>query len=474
MTGELPSQLPLNLPEIRVHNNLVEAFAPMTLGKQRILNYLLAFEIHPFHPVEETYEVPIADFRRQYDISTNRVYRYVDELTDDLMATNLTIRKLEQGDPDDEPSFQKINFFSHCSYQRRRGVLEIGFTPKFLPYVENLKACFTRIPFDDVRHLSCVYSAQILMILNQWEATGRPFHQFDYEKLRFMLGVGEKKYTRWDNFKSRVLEPAETDLKTHSSTFFTWEALRKGRGGKVIAIRLYPHKKVSLPRTSLQPDLFGTSADTAALIALGFSKAKAADLAAQHSPEYLAWVCGKINERIAEAKAKKTPIQNPQAYAAKVIAEEGDNFAALAKQQDEIAQLQEAERIAKAQTLAKQLDMREQAAQDYLEREYERWLNQHLKERLEADLEAAQALQTDFETSRLPEAEEWIQTEFQKKGYRSLSVEIDFHRFVDEQWNLAQEFPFEHFLKDEGFEVRRTEDKVLLLKQGEAVLFPMS
>lgn len=52
-----------------------------------------------------------------------------------------------------------------------------------------------------------------------------------------ILGLKKDEYSLFKNFKNRVLEPARLELSEKTGQSFSWEAVRQGRGGKVVGVR---------------------------------------------------------------------------------------------------------------------------------------------------------------------------------------------------------------------------------------------
>lgn len=70
-------------------------------------------------------------------------------------------------------------------------------------------------------------------ILKQYEKVGE--RTITLQELRELIGVADKEYPRWDNFKARVLDSCQQALKDYTDICFTYEPVRRGKGGKVTA-----------------------------------------------------------------------------------------------------------------------------------------------------------------------------------------------------------------------------------------------
>jgi len=78
-------------------------------------------------------------------------------------------------------------------------------------------------------------------ILKQYEYVGA--REVTLKDLREFLGIKTDEYKDWDNFRRRVLEPAQQSLASNTDIKFTWEPVRKrGYGGKIDKLKFYIEK----------------------------------------------------------------------------------------------------------------------------------------------------------------------------------------------------------------------------------------
>ena len=60
--------------------------------------------------------------------------------------------------------------------------------------------------------------------------------------LRGLLGIEKEEYPRWSDFKRRVIDSCQQALLESTDIKFTYEPIKKGRGGKIVAITFYIEK----------------------------------------------------------------------------------------------------------------------------------------------------------------------------------------------------------------------------------------
>ena len=62
----------------------------------------------------------------------------------------------------------------------------------------------------------------------------------DYDKAEeLLLSKAKNSYSRWTNFKTRILDKSVDEINTKTDVHIDWESTKSGRGGKVISITFY-------------------------------------------------------------------------------------------------------------------------------------------------------------------------------------------------------------------------------------------
>ena len=62
----------------------------------------------------------------------------------------------------------------------------------------------------------------------------------DYDKAEeLLLSKSKNSYSRWTNFKTRILDKSVDEINTKTDIHIDWESTKSGRGGKVISITFY-------------------------------------------------------------------------------------------------------------------------------------------------------------------------------------------------------------------------------------------
>ena len=109
-----------------------------------------------------------------------------------------------------------------------------------LSYMFDFKKYYFKYQLWNALRLGTVNQLRMYEILKQYETAGA--REIKLTDLRSFLGIGEDEYPRWDRFKDRVLDSCQQALSENTDIKFTYEPIKKGRGGKITAIKFIIEK----------------------------------------------------------------------------------------------------------------------------------------------------------------------------------------------------------------------------------------
>jgi len=99
------------------------------------------------------------------------------------------------------------------------------------------KGCF------NVLGLSSTNQYRMYKILKQHEKIKENTLVLSLDELKERLGMGKNEYSRYGDFKYRVLDPCQKALQKNTDIRFIYEPYgKKGKGGKVLALKFYIEK----------------------------------------------------------------------------------------------------------------------------------------------------------------------------------------------------------------------------------------
>jgi plasmid replication initiation protein len=209
---------------------------------------LLASKVHHKDEDFKVYEIPVTELMGPHYGGEN--LKELGAVVDRIMSRVLTIYD------GDGKGWTKYNVFSRCRYRSRDGVLELGFHPDLRPHYLQLKERFTQYSLAEFMSLPSIYSQRLYEILKSWSDKSEV--EIAIGELCDMLDVPSSFRANFKDFRRRVLEQSHKNIveREGSSLWYDWEAIKKGRGGKVAAIRFVfnPSKAEELAKNNQPTD----------------------------------------------------------------------------------------------------------------------------------------------------------------------------------------------------------------------------
>ena len=194
-------------------NKLIEAKYSLSTLQQKVLLQAIA-KIEPTD-TKHIYQFSIMDFAESvYLKGSKTIYNQMATICDQLTDLRKFYIKKEDG------GIAYINWVASAEYIPKEAVVEVEFSQKLMPYLIELKEQFTTY-----------YLAKL----------GR--RKIELENLRQLVGTTEidqngeiikEDYPLYANFKSRVILPAQKELRQKTDICFTFKEQKQGR--KVISI----------------------------------------------------------------------------------------------------------------------------------------------------------------------------------------------------------------------------------------------
>lgn len=207
----------------------------MTLTEVRLLVFLVKMLDSRSAEPKATHDIHVMDFARFYRLSRKDLYSFIDQLTDELMRQQFKISS--------EEGFKKYAWITDAEYLAGRGILRLTLHKKFEPFVIGLSRDFTQVPAEDFQNIRSKFSIWFLLLAAKGLKLGK--REYSREKLQEMVGaVG---YQNYSDFRRRVLEVAEEELKEKTSVYFEWEVASKS-GKSPVSFDLFFHRNDEVVR----------------------------------------------------------------------------------------------------------------------------------------------------------------------------------------------------------------------------------
>ncbi|MBP8020273.1 MAG: replication initiation protein [Agitococcus sp.] len=206
-------------------NHLIEASYYLTLNEQRVILLAIA-QIYRKEGIQMTdlFRVCARDFAKQFDLKLDGVYQELIKVTDKLYERSIIINQPDPNNPKLKKT--KTRWISSISYMPDDGVLLLSFAQAVIPYLTLLQKEFTQYKLAFVSQMSSIYAIRLYELLKQWGNIGKREVSLEWLKKQFEI---DNKYDTLFNFKTRVLEPALTQINAHSDLQVSYTQRKTGR-----------------------------------------------------------------------------------------------------------------------------------------------------------------------------------------------------------------------------------------------------
>jgi plasmid replication initiation protein len=203
-------------------NQLVEASYKLTLGEQRlILNYIAQIDSVGTLKKQDEFVIHVKDYAEQFNIDRKNAYSQVREIANTLYERSVILKSINNG------NYIKTRWISSIEYSESEGRITVGFAPKIIPYLSNLKKNFTQYKLEHITKMSSVYAIRTYELLVQWGSKGK--RTIEIEAFRACLGIPDSDYPRMFDFKKRVLDVAIDQINRHSNLKVDIDQKKTGR-----------------------------------------------------------------------------------------------------------------------------------------------------------------------------------------------------------------------------------------------------
>ncbi len=199
-------------------NILVESRCFLNLSQQKLVLAVIS-QIKRGDEDFKEYRLSITEFKKLMGIKTSGYYKEIRQAAREIRRKDLVI-------PTGEKTELITGWFSSI---RIDYVGEIGFTFDFnlKPYLLQLKSHFTAYQLKNVLLLSSKYSIRLYELLKQYQNLERRF--FGIKDFRKHLYIDPEKYSRFDNFKARILDASKDDINANTDIRIGYTLKKTGR-----------------------------------------------------------------------------------------------------------------------------------------------------------------------------------------------------------------------------------------------------
>lgn len=197
-------------------NQLIEAKYELNLNEQKIILYAVS----KLDREKENFNLLSLNIRKFTELlgTTQERYTEIREIVRELRGKEIIIKTEERE--------LITGWLSSIEYLKDKGIIELEFSQKLIPYLLQLKSKFTRYQLENILNLKSKYSIRLYELMKQYESIGK--REFKLKELKKILFV-ENQYERMYDLERFVLKPAEEEINKNTDIFINYEKIKTGR-----------------------------------------------------------------------------------------------------------------------------------------------------------------------------------------------------------------------------------------------------
>jgi plasmid replication initiation protein len=169
-----------------------------------------------------------ADYAETFGVDMNTAYEQLKGASENLFTRYIrTERQGRKGMVE-----YKFRWVGGVKYHEGEGWVELDWWHEVVPHLFGLRSEFTSYKLKQASALRSAYSWRLFEVLQSWQGTGR--YQPSIEDFCLAMDVPESYKKDFKSIRTRVIEPAISELIQKNNMLITWAPQRAGR--KVIGL----------------------------------------------------------------------------------------------------------------------------------------------------------------------------------------------------------------------------------------------
>ena len=226
----------------------------LSLEEQKLI-LTLASMVQPTDEEFKPYDFKISTFMELLGVENQAKYTEIPKITKELMKK---VFEIQEGN-----TLLQVAWLSSARYEKGSGMVTVKFSPDLKPYMLQLKEKFTQYQLANILTMKSKYSPRIYEILKCNEFKKQGYIVIAVDELKKMLGITEKSYDLYSNFKIKIINQAQKELKEKTDIRFDFEEIKTGRKVTSIkfSIRSNKAKGVNNPKEKVPLDEVVTDRD---------------------------------------------------------------------------------------------------------------------------------------------------------------------------------------------------------------------
>ena len=273
-------------------NSLIESPKNLNLLEYKLFMIIVS-KIDPKDTEIPTFRITANDFAETIGVPSSYIYRDLKKAADQLLTRYATVHYPEQN------KTVKINLTSKAVYLHGEGAIEIHLSNEIKPFLRNLSREFTQYKISNICPLSSLYAVRLYELLKSQEFFRRRI--FDLGELRYKLGVEKNKYSRFSDFKIRVLDIAKREINAKTDLIIDYRYQKKRQKIVGIIFDIIPNSTVK-DELDEQP----SPSTVRKIMNLGYSFPQALSVSRQTDPKIVDNAVDAVIEQVEKGNARRS------------------------------------------------------------------------------------------------------------------------------------------------------------------------
>ena len=273
-------------------NSLIESPKNLNLLEYKLFMIVVS-KINPKNEKLPIFRISADEFSKLIEGNIKDVYRDLKKAADQLLTRYATVHYPEQN------KTVKINLTSKAVYLHGEGAIEIHLSNEIKPFLRNLSREFTQYKISNICPLSSLYAVRLYELLKSQEFFRRRI--FDLGELRYKLGVEKNKYSRFSDFKIRVLDIAKREINAKTDLIIDYRYQKKRQKIVGIIFDITPNSTVK-NELDEQP----SPSTVRKIMNLGYSFPQALSVSRQTDPKIVDNAVDAVIEQVDKGNARRS------------------------------------------------------------------------------------------------------------------------------------------------------------------------
>lgn len=214
------------------HNDLVRARSNLSKVEHRVIAMLIA-QLDRDDESFDLQRIHIRDIIEKSGSSSQDLYSRGKEICQRLLNQKIQIQTEENG----RRVYEGYNALDKIRYVEGDGYIEARFNDSMKPFLLELKRRFTIYQLEAFMQLGSRYSMRVYELLKMREDLR--WLRMPIDQLRELLSC-EDKYSRFGDFRRRVIERAQSEVNSTTDISFTYKVEREGQSPVRINFMIEP------------------------------------------------------------------------------------------------------------------------------------------------------------------------------------------------------------------------------------------